>query len=84
MGEKDGEQIGGNLEAECHVVLLLERAAAHPRNRATRTKAWQKNMALAGLENCLLPQQDTPAMKSGSPTHGQGNGCSDILARSSL
>lgn len=39
MGEKDREQIGGNLEAECHVVLLLERAAAHPRNRAARTKA---------------------------------------------
>lgn len=38
-GEKDREQIRGNLEAGCHVVLLLERAAAHPRNGAARTQA---------------------------------------------
>lgn len=48
MGEKDGELIRGNLEAECHVVLLLDMAASHPRNRAARTKGMAEIQYLEG------------------------------------
>lgn len=55
MGEKDGgELIGGNLEAECHTVLLLDRAAAHPRNRAARTKAMAEGYSAWSVRELCL------------------------------
>lgn len=64
IGEKGREQIRGNLEAGCHVVLLLERATAHSRNGLQEHKPWQRDTVLTGLENYLLPEthwQDIPA-----------------------
>lgn len=52
------------VEAGCHVVLSLDRAAAYPGHRIERTKPQPSEMALRGLENHLLPLtcwEDRPA-----------------------
>ena len=74
-GEKNRKQIGGNLEAERHVVLLLERAAAILGTGLQEHKPWQRDTVLTGLESYLLPEthsQDIPARKPGSLSRGQG------------